>query len=104
MSTYLDSPSLPFRLQFASDEPAAVATAAQAWVAHGQIFTIALTNESGAVENRYLLVNFGAMSCLTVHDQDKLDDPSHRLITYSASLTESGDLAVETRSLAAHTG
>lgn len=34
MSTYLDSPDLPFRLQFSAIEPAAVATAARAWVSH----------------------------------------------------------------------
>ncbi|MFJ4654472.1 hypothetical protein ACIP5Y_24645 [Nocardia sp. NPDC088792] len=104
MSTYLDSPSLPFRLQFSADKSAAVAIAARAWVAHGQIFTIALTNQSGKVENRYLVVNFGAMTCLTVHDQEKLDEPGQQRITYAASLTEGGDLSVETRSLSAHTG
>lgn len=102
MNTYLDSPDLPFRLQFSATEPAAVAAAARAWVSHGQIFTVAVTSESGAVENRYLLVNFGAVSCLTVHDQDKLDDSGQRLITYTASLTKGGDLDIETRSLSAH--
>ncbi|GAB0101360.1 hypothetical protein JMUB6875_03240 [Nocardia sp. JMUB6875] len=103
MSTYLDSPSLPFRLQFPAAESEAVAAAARAWVARGQIFTIALTNESGAVENRYLLVNFGAMTCLTVHDQDQLDDPAQQRVTYMASLNESGNLTVETHTLSAHT-
>ncbi|WP_329405324.1 hypothetical protein OG563_26090 [Nocardia vinacea] len=47
-------------------------------------------------------MNFGAVSCLTVHDQDKLDDPGQRLITYTASLSKGGDLDIETRSLFAH--
>ncbi|MBF6172359.1 hypothetical protein [Nocardia blacklockiae] len=104
MTTYLDSPALPFRLQFPTTEPSEVATAARDWVSRGQIFTVALTNESGAVENRYLLVNFGAMTCLTVHDQDTLDDPSQQPVTYTAFLTQGGDLDIETHSLSAHTG
>ncbi|WP_067712260.1 hypothetical protein [Nocardia yamanashiensis] len=104
MRTYLDSPNFPFRLQFPATESAAVAAAARVWIARGQIFTVALTSESGAVENRYLLVNFGAVTCLTVHDQDTLDEPGRQPITYIASLTQSGGLDVETHSLSAHAG
>ncbi|MFE9327914.1 hypothetical protein ACIHDR_42640 [Nocardia sp. NPDC052278] len=104
MATYLDSPSLPFTLHFAATESPAVAAAARDWIARGQIFTVALTDNSDAVENRYLLVNFGAVPCLTVHNSDTRGDPNQHRVTYGASLTEDGDLAVETRALSTHIG
>jgi hypothetical protein len=57
MGTYLDSPTLPFRLHFSAAESPAVAAAARDWVSRGQIFTVTLTDDSDVVENRYLMVN-----------------------------------------------
>lgn len=100
MTSYLDSPDLPFSLHFADTESARVAAAARSWIARGQIFTVALTGDTG--ENRYLLVNFGAVSCLTVHNTDTRDQSQEQRITYGASLTPDDDLEIETRALSAH--
>ncbi|MBF6328456.1 hypothetical protein [Nocardia transvalensis] len=102
MTTYLDSRDLPFRLQFPATDSSVVPPPPVPG-SHTGIFTVALTHESGAVANRYLLVNFGAVACLTVHDQVTLDDPHQRRITCTASLTQDGDLDIETRSRSAHT-
>lgn len=104
MGTYLDSPNLPFGLHFADAESPAVAAAARDWISRGQIFTVSLTDDSDKVENRYLLVNFGAVACLTVHNSDMRDDPNEQRVTYGASLVEGGDLEVETVALSAHIG
>ncbi|WP_406230439.1 hypothetical protein [Nocardia sp. NBC_01009] len=103
MGTFLDSLSLPFTLHFSSTESPAVAAAARDWISRGQISTVALTDDSDTVENRYLLVNFSALPCLTVHNTDMRNNPDERRVTYGASLTEDGDLAVETLALSAHT-
>ncbi|MFD0363059.1 hypothetical protein ACFQZZ_16570 [Nocardia sp. GCM10030253] len=103
MGTYLDSPDLPFSLRFPAAESPAVAAAARNWISRGQVFTVALADGSDAVENRYLLVNFGAVACLTVHNSDMRNDPDQQRVTYGASLTEGGDLAIETSALSAHT-
>ncbi|MEV6071566.1 hypothetical protein AB0L82_33910 [Nocardia sp. NPDC052001] len=102
MATYLDSPGLPFSLHFRDAESPAVAAAARVWIARGQIFTVTLTNDAVEIENRYLLVNFGAVTCLTVHNTDSRDNPAEQRITYGAVLTASGDLEIETRALSAH--
>lgn len=102
MATYLDSPNLPFSLHFPDAESPAVAAAARDWISRGQVFTVALTADAETIENRYLLVNFGAVSCLTVHNTDTRDNPQERRVTYGAALTASGDLEIETRALSAH--
>ncbi|WP_069167422.1 hypothetical protein [Nocardia altamirensis] len=102
MGTYLDSPNLPFSLHFATAESPAVAAAARDWISRGQIFTVTLTDGSDTTENRYLLMNFGAVSCLTLHNTDVRNSTGDQRITYGASLTKSGDLDVETQALSAH--
>jgi len=103
MSTYLNSPSLPFLLHFPAAEPTEVAAAVRDWVSRGQVFTVAITAGESTDANRFLVINFASASCLTVHDQDMFDGLPDETgaATYIAFLKDGG-LELDTGSLLAH--
>ena len=104
MGTYLNSPGLPFILHFPGNEPPEVAAATQDWISRGQIFTVTVRDDSSPTDNRYLLINFGAVTCVTVHDQDMFDGlpDESGVTTYTATLTADGGLTIDARSLVAY--